>query len=73
MSAELIVPALVALAPVLAFLAALLYLDSYKLVKLRMVVALVVCGAAAAGIGYLLNGKLFAMLAIDRETFARYV
>ncbi|HKW79804.1 MAG TPA: PrsW family glutamic-type intramembrane protease [Casimicrobiaceae bacterium] len=73
MSAELIVPALVALAPVLAFLAALLYLDSYKLVKLRMVVALVVCGAAAAGIGYLLNGKLFAVLAIDRETFARYV
>ena len=73
MSAELIVPALVALAPVLAFLAALLYLDSYKLVKLRMVVALVVCGAVAAGIGYLLNGKLFAVLAIDRETFARYV
>ena len=73
MATELIVPALVALLPVLAFLAALLYLDSYKLVQLRTVVALVICGAAAAGIGYVVNAKLFATLAIDRETFARYV
>lgn len=73
MPVDLVVPALVALAPVLAFLAALLYLDSYKLVKLRAVVALVVCGAAAAAIAFVLNSKLFGALAIDRETFARYV
>ena len=39
MSFKLIPPGLVALLPVLCFLAALLYLDSYKLVKLRAVVA----------------------------------
>ena len=36
--------AVVGLFPVLTFLAALLYLDSYKLVKLRTVIAVVVCG-----------------------------
>ena len=55
MSARLIVPALVALLPVLCFLAALLYLDSYKLVKLQTVIAVVACGAIVAGVGFFLN------------------
>jgi hypothetical protein len=37
--------ALVGLLPVGSFLAALLYLDSYKLVKLNAVIAIVACGA----------------------------
>ena len=44
---DAVLPALVGLLPVLSFLAALLYLDSYKLMKLRFVVGLVACGLVA--------------------------
>ncbi len=73
MSPKLLVPALVALLPVLSFLAALLYLDSYKLVNLRAVIAVVVCGAVVAGIGFVLNAWLLGLLAIDLTSFTRYV
>ena len=46
---------IVALLPVLLFLAALRLLDSFKLVPLRMVLGTLVAGAAAAGISYLIN------------------
>ncbi|MGH9806000.1 MAG: hypothetical protein ACRD9W_01840, partial [Terriglobia bacterium] len=59
--------------PVLTFLAALLYLESYKLVTLRAIVAVVVCGAVVAGLGFLLNAWLFGLLAIDLTSFSRYV
>ena len=42
----------VGLLPVVAFLAALMYFDSYKLVGLRIVVATIFVGAAAAGLCY---------------------
>ena len=73
MSSELLVRALVALLPVLCFLAALLYLDSYKLVKLRAVVAVVAVGAVVAGAGYFVNGWLLGVLEIDFTTYTRYV
>ena len=73
MSAKLIGPALVALLPVLCFLAALLYLDSYKLVRLQTVIAVVACGAAVAGIGFFLNGWLLGLLGIELTSYTRYV
>ena len=73
MSADVMLPALVGLAPVLGFLAALLFLDSYKLVKLRAVVAVVAGGAFVAGASYLVNGSLLDAFAIDFTTFTRYV
>lgn len=73
MSTALLVSALVALLPVLTFLAALLYLDSYKLVKLRSVVTIVASGALVAGLGFFLNGFLLRALAIELTTFTRYV
>ncbi len=73
MSAKLIVPALVALLPVLSFLAALLYLDSYKLVKLQAVIAVVACGALLAGVGFFLNAWLIGLLAIEVSSYTRYV
>jgi protease PrsW len=73
MSARLIVPALVALLPVLCFLAALLYLDSYKLVRLPTVIAVVACGAAVAGVGFFLNGWLLGLLGIELTSYTRYV
>ena len=74
MTAELLLPALVGLLPVLCFLAALLYLDSYKLVKLRAVVAVVACGAAVAG-GELLRERrgCSACSASTSSAFSRYV
>ena len=71
--------ALVALLPVLCFLTTLLYLDSYKLVKLRTVVGLVCLGAVTAIASYfvsdwLLNSDSMGFEAsIGFEAFTRYV
>lgn len=73
MSANTPLHALVGLLPVLTFLAALLYLDSYKLVKLRAVIAVVVCGAVVAGASYLTNGWVLDLVSIDLTHFSRYV
>jgi RsiW-degrading membrane proteinase PrsW (M82 family) len=73
MSADFLLPALVALLPVVAFLAALLALDSYKLVKLRWVIGMVAAGFAMAGLGYLLNGWAMEAFAIGVPAYVRYV
>jgi RsiW-degrading membrane proteinase PrsW (M82 family) len=73
LSFEYLLPALVGLLPVLTFLAALLYLDSYKLVKLSAVIAIVVCGAMVAGIGYVANAFLLELVKIDVAQYSRYV
>ena len=65
MSFDLLLPALVGLLPVLTFLAALLYLDSYKLVKLPAVIAVVICGAMVAGISYEANAFVLDLIRID--------
>lgn len=59
------------LLPVAIFLAALVFLDSYKLVRLRVVIGVVFTGMAIAGISYVVNGML-----LERMEFAivtRYV
>jgi len=58
---------------VLSFLAVLLYLDSYKLVRLRFVIAIVACGVAVAGASYLVNDQLLGHVDIDFKIFTRYV
>ena len=73
MSVDLVLPALVGLLPVLCFLAALLYLDSYKLVKLRAVIAIVASGAMVAGASYLTNAGALDLVRIDLTHFSRYV
>ena len=73
MSFSLLAPALVGLLPVLTFLAALLYLDSYKLVSLRAVIAIVICGAMVAGISYEANAFVLGLVRIDLAHFSRYV
>ena len=55
--------------PVLVFLAALLYLDSYKLVRLRFVIAIVAAGVAVAYVCYFVNGYLLDVLTVDFTTF----
>ena len=65
--------AVVGFLPVLTFLAALLYLDSYKLLRLRAVVAVVVCGALAAAASYVTNAAILNALNMDLPAFSRYV
>jgi protease PrsW len=66
-------PMLIGLLPVISFLAALLYLDSYKLVALPLVIAVVVCGAMVAGISYVANAFVLDLVALDLPHFSRYV
>ena len=73
MTANDLLHALVGLLPVLTFLAALLYLDSYKLVKLRAVIAVVACGAVVAGASYLTNGWVLDLVSIELTNFSRYI
>jgi len=69
----IVLHAAIGLLPVLAFLAALLYLDSYKLVRLRIVIAIVAAGVAVAYVCYFVNGYLLGAVAIDFTTYSRYV
>jgi len=73
MSADVLVHGLVGLLPVVAFLTALLYLDSYKLVRLRVVIAIVAAGVAVAYVCYFVNGYLLGLVAIDFTAYSRYV
>ena len=73
MNTELALRAPIALVPVLLFLAALLQCDSYKLLRLRTVLAIVAAGALAAGAGYLVNNQAYASFAGSFEAYSRYV
>lgn len=63
----------VGLLPVLIFLFTLRFLDSYKLVSLRTVLAVIAAGVLAAVAAWFVNGRLFEMLVIDFRDFSRYV
>lgn len=73
MSADILVKAPVGLLPVVLFLLVLVYMDSYKLVRLRTVLWVIVLGAAVAVAAYFLNSALGAALQLDSAAFARYV
>ena len=64
---------LVGLSPVLGFLAALVFLDSYKLVAMRVVVMVVLAGVVAAAACYFANGWLLGRLGIEIGAYSRYV
>ncbi len=59
--------------PVLVFLGALQYLDSFKLVRLNFILKMVVAGGIVAVIGYYINGVLISLSGLEFLTFARYV
>jgi protease PrsW len=63
----------IGLLPVVVFLAALVYFDSYKLVSLRAVLATIFVGAAAAGLSYIVNDFALGRLDLDFVTYSRYV
>jgi len=63
----------IALAPVVLFLLGLLQGDSYKLLRLRTVLAIGAAGVLAAGASYLVNGYAYGRFAGDFEAYARFV
>jgi RsiW-degrading membrane proteinase PrsW (M82 family) len=73
MSFDVLLHVFVGVAPVLCFLGALLYLDSYKLVSLRAVVTVVFCGLIVALACYAVNAWLLSVTAINLDAFKRYV
>ena len=73
MSTELLIRAPVGLIPVLSFLVALLYMDSYKLVGLKSVLWVIIAGGCIAILTYFFNGFLLDQLNINFQSFSRYV
>jgi len=73
MTADLVIRALVGLLPVLLFLAVLVYMDSYKLVRLRVVLWVIALGGVAAVVSYFVNGELFGLAGMGFLEFSRYV
>jgi RsiW-degrading membrane proteinase PrsW (M82 family) len=61
------------LLPVFLFLLALIFLDSYKLVKLRAIVQTILVGCIVAVISLLLNSWLLYRLPLELALYSRYV
>jgi len=64
---------LVSLLPVFIFLIILIYLDSYKLVKISTVLLIIVIGCAAALMSYGINKMLLNLLQFNIKSYARYI
>ncbi|MFT5139684.1 MAG: RsiW-degrading membrane proteinase PrsW (M82 family) [Rhodothermales bacterium] len=73
MSIDLLIRAPIGLAPVLLFLVALVYLDSYKLVGFKTVVVVIFAGAAMLVASYFTNGLIAGVLDINFGYYSRYV
>jgi RsiW-degrading membrane proteinase PrsW (M82 family) len=69
----LILRGLLGLLPVVCFLAALVALDSYKLVRLRTILSVIALGGVAAGVSYLLNMLVYDSFDIGFTSLSRYV
>ena len=72
MSLTPLISALWCLLPVLCFLTALFYLDSYKLVQPGLVIVVMGAGVAAAVVAFFVNQALLQWTALDRGAYARY-
>ena len=70
---HLVPAAMVALLPVLVFLAALLAFDSYKLLSIRTVIGTIAIGILAAAASLPISGYLIGKLDIPLSAFSRYV
>jgi RsiW-degrading membrane proteinase PrsW (M82 family) len=71
--AQLPIALLVGLLPVLLFLAGLLWLDSYKLVRMRLLLAVISIGGLIAVASYGIHVLLLRGGAVDLTLIARYV
>ncbi len=63
----------VSLLPVFVFLSALIFLDSYKLVKLQSILFWILIGCVVAGISAGINYLLSGILALEFKQYSRYI
>jgi len=73
MPLNLLFSAPVGMLPVVLFMLVLVYLDSYKLVHLRAVLAVIAAGVLAAVVAWGLNSLLQSLLQLELLQFARFV
>ena len=73
MTTGLLTHLLLGLLPVSCFLAALVYLDSYKLVPIRRVLTVIVLGCVTAALSYPVSLFWLDLAGIDFTTYTRYV
>ncbi len=64
---------LISVLPVLIFLVALIFLDSYKLVRFRSVLFTVIVGFAAGFVCIFINRSLLEIMGLEHGGYARYV
>ncbi|HEY5776550.1 MAG TPA: PrsW family glutamic-type intramembrane protease [Xanthomonadales bacterium] len=72
MLTDILIRAPVGLLPVLIFLLLLVYMDSYKLVKLRTVLWVILIGALLPFAGYWINGYAIGLLGWEFPVYSRY-
>jgi len=70
---SLVLDTLIGLLPVLGLLVALVLLDSYKLVAMRIVLVVLACGVAAAVASYFINGFLIGRFGFNLVAYGRNV
>jgi RsiW-degrading membrane proteinase PrsW (M82 family) len=73
MAFDFAVTAPIGLLPVVIFLVALVWMDSYKLVRLRSVLAVIAVGGLTAWAAMYLNGWLIQALGVELRPYSRYV
>lgn len=73
MSSDLALHALLGLLPVVCFLAVLVWLDSYKLVRVRLVLGTIALGCVVAALSYPINAAGLQLMQIDFVPYTRYV
>jgi RsiW-degrading membrane proteinase PrsW (M82 family) len=62
----------VSIVPVFVFLASLVFLDSYKLVRFRAIAFAILVGCLASGVSFLINSGILQATGIDDVAYRRY-
>lgn len=70
---HLLAPIGISLIPVFVFLGSLMFLDTYKLIRVQRVVLAIAYGGVAAGLCYFANSFLFHHLGWSQTAFTHYV
>jgi len=73
MSSDLLIRAPLGLLPVVIFLFVLVWMDSYKLLRFRTVVSVIVLGGLAAWLAMYVNGWLLVAMDLEIRPYSRYV
>ena len=73
MTTDLVIHLLLGLLPVICFLAALVYLDSYKLVPIRLVLTVILFGCGSAALSYPASLVWLDLAQVDFTLYTRYI